>query len=171
MALDLEFSFDEQTYRKRVNGFDIVGHSHNLMGIVIKIAEKFDEFGGTRILAESAEDAFRPIFDDYVKRHDLPAGEERLAMAADFYETLGMGLMKSSGAEGGGEVNLTRSHVDEGWKMKFGDADHPLNYFTRGFIAAMFGCAFDKPARSYQVEETASMAKGDEQGSFSVKAA
>jgi hypothetical protein len=34
----------------------------------------------------------------------------------------------------------------------------------------MFGCAFDKPARSYQVEETASMAKGDEKSSFSVKA-
>ena len=159
MALDLEFSFDENTYRKRVNGFDIVGHSHNLMCMIIKLAEKFDEFGGTRILAESAEDAFRPIFDDYVKKHGLAAGDERLEMAAGFFETMGMGLMQSKGTADGGEVTLTRSHVDEGWKQKFGTADHPLNYFTRGFINAMFECAFDKPARSYLVEETASLAK------------
>jgi predicted hydrocarbon binding protein len=171
MALNLEFSFDEQTYRKRVNGFDIVGHSHNLMSIVIKLADKFDEFGGTRILAESAEDAFRPIFDDYVKKHGLPTGQERLQMAAEIFETLGMGLMKNNGTAAGGEVILTRSHVDEGWKMKFGQADHPLNYFARGFIAAMFECAFDRPARSYQVKETASMAMGNEQNLFSVTAA
>ena len=170
MALDLEFSFDEQTYRKRMNGFDIVGHSHNLMCIVVKLAEKFDDFGGTRILAESAEDAFRPIFDDYIKKHGLPAGQERLQMAADFFDTTGMGLMNSTGTADGGEVTLTRSHVDEGWTSKFGKADHPLNYFACGFIAAMFACAFDKPARSYQVKETTSMAMGNEQNSFSVTA-
>ena len=171
MALDLEFSFDEQTYRKRVNGFDIVGHSHNLMSIAVKLSEQFEEFGGTRILAESAEDAFRPIFDDYVKKHGLSTGQERLQMAADFFETMGMGLMQSTGTADGGGVTLTRSHVDEGWQSKFGTADHPLNYFARGFIAAMFECAFDKSARSYRVEETASMAMGNEQSSFSVTVA
>ena len=170
MTLDLEFTFDEQTYRKRVNGFGIVGHSHNLMCLMIKLAEDYDEFGGVRILAESTEDSMRPIFDDYVQRHNLPVGQERLDMAADFFETMGMGLMQSTGAADGGEVTLTRSHVDEGWKMRFGNADRPLNYFAWGFISAMFGCAFDKPARSYQVEETASMAKGDDKSSFSVKA-
>ena len=171
MALDLEFSFDEQTYRKRVNGFDIVGHSHNLMCMIVKLAEKFDEYGGTRILTESAEDAFRPIFDDYVQKHGLPAGQERLDMAADFFDTLGMGIMKAAGTADGGEVTLTRSHVDEGWKTKFGTAEHPVNYFTCGFITAMFGCAFDKPMRGYKVVETVSMAAGGEQGTFSVKAA
>jgi predicted hydrocarbon binding protein len=90
-------------------------------------------------------------------------------MAAEFYEVMGMGQMKSSGTADGGEVTLTRSHVDQGWNQKFGKADHPLNYFTCGFITAMFGCAFDKPMRSYQVEETTSIVKGDQQSSFSVK--
>ena len=170
MALDLEFTFDEDTYRKRVNGFGVVGHSHNLLCFIIKLAEKFDEYGGIRILAESTEDSVRPIFDDYVQKHNLPVGQARIDMAADFFEAMGMGLMKGSGTAEGGTVTMTRSHIDEGWKMKFGDADHALNYFACGFITAMFGCAFDKPPHSYKVEETNSLAMGSEQGSFTVKA-
>ena len=171
MALDIEFTFDEKTYRKRMNGFDVVGHSHNLLCLVIKMAEEYEEFDGIRIMAESVEDSVRPLFDDYVKRQGVSLGAARLQMAVEFYEIMGMGKMESSGTEKGGEVTLTRSHLDEGWKMKFGNADHPVNHWTRGFIAAMFASAFDKPARSYQVKETASLAQGHPQSVFSVRAA
>lgn len=170
MALDLDYKIDEKTYRHSLNGFQTVLHCHHYMTLTTQLAEKLQEFGGPRVLAESAEDAFRPFFDDYVKKHGLPAGEARLQMAKEIYARAGMGHMESTGTADGGEVTMTRSHVDQGWIMKFGKADHSLNYFTCGFISAMFGCAFDKPPRSYQVEETASIVKGDPQSTFSVKA-
>ncbi len=170
MAFDTDFSFDSLTYRHHLNGFEVVMHCHHYMTLLTKLAADFDEFDGLRILVESAEDTVRPLFDDYIEKKDLSSPEEKLEMAKGFYEVMGMGLMESGGDEQGGEVTLTRSHVDQGWISKLGQHDQAVNYWTCGFISAMFAAAFDKPARSYKVVEEASIVKGDEASRFSVKA-
>ena len=170
MSLQVEHTVDEKTYRHFMNGFEAVMHCHHYLTLSTKLAEDFDEFGGVRILNESVEDSIRPLLDDYVQKHDLPVGEERLLVGAQFYEMMGMGLMTANGDAGGGQAALTRSHIDQGWLAKFGPADRPLNYFTCGFLAAMFASAFDRPARSYEVVETASLVKGDPVSKFEVKA-
>jgi predicted hydrocarbon binding protein len=74
-----------------------------------------------------------------------------------------------TGNENCGEVRLIRSHIDEGWASKWGLHSKPINYFTCGYISAVFGAAFDKPLKSYVVTETASMASGEAEGKFIVK--
>jgi len=54
--------------------------------------------------------------------------------------------------------------------MKWGQNDKPLNYFTCGYVAAMFGAAFNRPLKSYAVTEDASIAMGEPESRFIVKA-
>ena len=170
MSLQVEYTFDDKTFRHYMNGFQVVLHSHHYMALATKMAEKFEEYGGPRILAESVEDGIRPVLDDYVQKHNVAAGEERLIIGAKFYAEMGLGNMSISGNADGGRATLTRSHVDQGWQAKFGSADKPLNHFTRGYLAAIFACAFDRPARGYEVAETASLVKGDPTSEFEIKA-
>jgi len=170
MTLELIHTFDDKNYRHFLNGFNIVLHCHHYMSLTTKLAEDFDAIGGTRILAETAEDTIRPILDNYAKTHAIAAGDARLKMAAEFFSVMGMGKMEASGTAGSGNVTLTRSHVDQGWVKKWGNHTKPINHFTRGFIAAMFAAAYDKPARSYTVSETDAIVTGKPAGSFTVTA-
>jgi predicted hydrocarbon binding protein len=170
MALEMEFSFDNKTYRHYMNGFLSVMHCHHYMTLLTKLSEKFDDVGGTRILRESAEDSVLPMFNDYIQKHGIASPEEKLNVGKEYYSVMGMGMMQvNSSEQGGGEVTLTRSHVDQGWIKKWDKNGNPINYWTRGYIAAMFASAFDKPARSYEVEEISSIVKGDETSKFIVK--
>jgi hypothetical protein len=168
MTLQVEFSFDNKTYRHYMNGFEAVLHCHHYMTLLTRVAGDYNEFGGYRILAEAVEDSVRPIFDDYVQKHGLSTPEEKLTMAQGFYEVMGMGVMEFSGDADGGEVTLTRSHVDQGWISKFGQHDQPINYWTRGYLVAMAACAFDRPPRSYAAVEEASIVKGEPVSRFTV---
>jgi hypothetical protein len=168
MTLELKHTFDEKNYRHYLNGFNIVLHCHHYMSLTTKLAEDFDAIGGTKILAETAEDTMRPVFEEYVKSHSVGQGDARLKMAAEFYSVMGMGKMDASGTADTGTVTLSKSHVDQGWAKKWGNNSKPINHFTRGFIAAMYAVAFDKPARSYKVTETEAIVTGKPASAFAV---
>jgi len=171
MSIQIEHSFDDKTYRHFVNGFLTVMHCHHYMSLATRLAEHFADIGAPRIMAESAEDSVRPMLDDYIAKHGITAPADRLAVGTDYYSAMGMGKLEATGTEAGGEVVMKHSHIDQGWIMKWGNRDTPMNYWTCGYIAAMFGAAFGKPARSYRVEETASLVTGAPEGKFTVTAA
>lgn len=156
-----DFSFDDKTYRHALNGHESVLHCHHYMSLTTKLAEDFDDVGGTRILKETAEDSIRPMLDSYFKDNNVSSPEERLKIGAEYYAVMGLGLMDISGSEQSGKVTLKHSHVDEGWVKKWGKADKCVNHFTCGFAAAVFAAAFNVPARSYQAEEKTSIAVGN----------
>ncbi len=170
MALDIKHTFDESTYRHSINGHGFVLHCHHYMSLTSKLAEDFAELGAVRVLAEVAEDSLRPVLESYVKEHGVTAPADRLQVGCDYYSFMGLGKMSASGSAAGGAVELPHSHVDEGWVQKWGKHDKPINHFTRGFVAAMFAVAFGKPARSFEVAETASIVMGAPQSVLSVKA-
>ncbi|MBI4772667.1 MAG: hypothetical protein HY788_00565 [Deltaproteobacteria bacterium] len=169
MALHVEFSFDEKTYRHFTNGFLTVMHCHHYMTLLSKLAIDFDDFGGVRILRESVEDSVRPMIDDYCAKNHIVSFEDRLEVGGAYYSVMGMGLMHAGGSKEGGEVTLTRSHVDQGWIKKWGRNDGPVNFWTQGYISAMFASASNKPPRSYEVIENSSMVVGDKSSQFSVR--
>jgi hypothetical protein len=170
MALAIKHTFDENTFRHSINGHGFVLHCHHYMSLTTKLAEDFADLGAVRVLAEVAEDTIRPVLESYVKEHGVAAPADRLQVGAEYYSFMGLGTMSASGGPTGGEVKLAHSHVDEGWVQKWGKHDKPVNHFTRGFVAAMFAVAFDKPARSFEVAETASIVMGAPQSALSVKA-
>jgi hypothetical protein len=169
--LQVKFTFDENNYRHAVNGHESVLHCHHYMCLTTKVAHQFAKIGGAKILRESAEDSIRPMLDSYIAEHHVKSPEDRLAIGAEYYAVFGMGLMEINGDAESGEVRLLHSHIDEGWIKKFGKSDRPINDFTRGFVAAVFAAAFDKPARSYEVRETASIATGEKVGVLMVRKA
>ena len=170
MPLQIEHTFDDKTYRHYTNGFLTVMHCHHYMTLATQLAENFADLGGPRILAESAEDSMRPLLDDYIEKHKLTTAPDRLKVGKDYYGAVGMGYMEVTGDAAGGTVTLKRSHLDQGWIQKWSKRDSPMNYWTRGYISAMFGAAFDKPPRSFAVEETMAMVTGASHSEFQVKA-
>lgn len=170
MALDIKHTFDENTFRHSINGHGFVLHCHHYMSLTSKLAEDFADLGAVRVLTEAAEDSIRPVLESYVKEHGITASADRLQVGCEYFSFMGLGTMSASGSATGGEVQLPHSHVDEGWVKKWSKHDKPINHFTRGFVAAMFAVAFDKPARSFEVAETASIVMGAPQSVLSVKA-
>lgn len=171
MALEVKRSFDDKTYRHTVNGHEFVMHCHHYMSLTTKMAEDFADVGGVRVLREAAEDSLRPVFDSYFNEHNVTAAEDRLAVGAEYYKLMGLGLMAAQGSAEGGEVKLPHSHVDEGWLNKWTQHDKPINHFTCGYVAALFAATFDKPARSFDVTESASIVMGAPESVLVVKPA
>jgi predicted hydrocarbon binding protein len=169
MSLILDFSLDNETYRHSLNGHPVVMHSHHYLALITKLAEDLGDIGGEQILRDVVEDSMRAVFDDYIQKNGLTSPMDRCNVGREYYSVFGLGKMIVTGGESGGEVRLVRSHIDEGWISKWGNYDKPVNHFTCGYIAAVFAAAFNKPARSYVVTETASMAGGETEGKFSVK--
>jgi hypothetical protein len=160
MALEIKHTFDEKTYRHSINGHEFVLHCHHYMTLTTKLAEDFADLGAVQVLREATEDAIRPVLDSYFAEHGVTSAEERLSVGAEYYAFMGLGLMEVSGTARAGEVRLKHCHVDEGWIKKWGNHNKPINHFTCGFVAALFAAAFSRPARSFNVTETASIVMG-----------
>ncbi len=171
MSLNLDFTLDNQTFRHYINGQPVVMHSHHYLALITKMVEEMADIGGPQILAETVEETMREFFDDYIKNNNLASPQDKCNVGREYFSVLGLGKMIVSGNENGGEVRLTHSHLDEGWTRKWGNSNKPLNHFTCGYVAAMFGAAFDRPLKSYVVTEVSSIAVGDPESKFIVKTA
>ncbi len=169
MSIKVEHSFDDQTYRHYLNGTLTVMHCHHYMALATQLAEQFADIGAPQILADAAEDSIRPMLDDYFAKNGVGSADEKLAVGVEYYAVIGMGKMQASGSEAGGQASLSASHMDQGWEMKWGKRDTPMNYWTRGYIAAVFAAAFGKPARSYVVTEEAGMITGAPESKFTIR--
>ncbi|NMC74971.1 MAG: hypothetical protein GYA56_11555 [Geobacteraceae bacterium] len=169
MALRVDFTMDAETNRQFLNGHPVVMHSHHYLALITKMARELEDINGIEILREVVEETMRAVFDDYIRQNGLTSAQDKCNVGREYFSVFGLGKMIITGDEQGGEVRLVRSHLDEGWIMKWGNSDRPVNHFTCGYVAAMFGAAFDKPLKSYTVTEVASIAAGDPEGKFIVK--
>jgi len=170
MTLRLDYSHDDETHRNFLNGQQVVMHSHHYLALLTKLVEDLDSMNAPEILRDSVEDSMRAVFEEYIEKNGLTSAQDRCNVGREYYSAFGLGKMVITGDENGGEVRLVRSHVDEGWVKKWGVHSKPINHFTCGYVAAMFAAAFKKPSKSYLVTEAASIAAGDSEGKFIVKA-
>ncbi len=169
MPLNLEFTLDSETFRHSLNGHTVVMHSHHYLALITKLVEDLSDIDGPQILADVVEETMRPIFDDYIQKNSLTSIQDKCNVGREYFSTFGLGKMIVSGNEKGGEVRLVSSHIDEGWIRKWGVHQKPINHFTCGYVAAMFGSAFNKPLKSYVVTEESSISTGNTEGKLSVK--
>jgi len=169
MSLKLEYSLENETYRNFLNGHPVVMHSHHYLALITKMVEEMGDIGGPQILTDVVEETMLVIFNDYIQKYSLTSPMDKCNVGREYYSAFGLGKMIVTGSEKGGEVRLVHSHIDEGWVQKWGPHNKPINHFSCGYIAAVFEAAFNKPAKSYSVTETASMAVGETEGKFIVK--
>lgn len=171
MPLKLDFTFDDKNYRHFLNGHAVVMHSHHYLALITKLAEDLGDIGGPQILADTVEDTMLAMFLDYFQQNGISSAEEKAQICIEYFSTFGLGKMTINPKGDGGEAELSRSHIDEGWLLKWGNHQKPINHLTRGYVAAAFAAIFDRPARSFSVTETAGMVTGEDQSVFVAQAA
>ena len=120
MALNLDFSLDNETFRNYLNGHAVVMHSHHYLALITQLAENLPEIGGPQLLKDVVEESMLAIFNDYIQKNGLVTPLQRCNVGKEYYSVYGLGKMKVGGTEKGGEVSLVRSHIDEGWIKKWG---------------------------------------------------
>ena len=164
--------FDNVKCRHYLNEMVVVLHCHHYATLYTQLAMDCAFLDAKKLLAESMEDTFYPIFEDYFDYGEVDDIEDRVTIVEDCYSgIMGMGKLKISClGELSGEVILEYSHLDEGWLKKWGKYDKPVNYMTAGYIAAAFAAILEKPMRSFKVVEIKSIAMGDPISKFKVVA-
>jgi predicted hydrocarbon binding protein len=167
--LKLKHEFDPVRTRHYMNGVLSVLHCHHFMSLYSQLADDAEIVDGKKLLFDSAEETFYPVFKDYFEEYKVATLSDRAAIVEQHFAAIGMGLMTVKGmGKNSGVVELSRSHTDEGWKKKWGERDKPVNFVTCGFIAAFFAAAFDQPMGTYDVQEVQSIVSGAEKSVFRV---
>ncbi|MGQ9652160.1 MAG: hypothetical protein ACUVXJ_18845 [Phycisphaerae bacterium] len=169
--LILDHKFDPQTCRHMVNGEPMVMHCHHFITLYTRLAEDCGMLDGKKLMAEVAEDTFQEMLSKYYQEHEVTDVTDRITIAEQYYSALGLGQMKvlCAGTDGG-EVELTHSHVDEGWLKKWGKHENSVNYITSGYIAGLFSAVFGQPKRHFNAVETQSIVCGARSSRFQVVA-
>ncbi len=164
MSLVLNKQFDNDRCRNYVNDILTVLHCHHYSTLFTQLAiDAKDIVNGTKILYETSEDIFSTVLTDYFNKNNISDKNERLKLAQEMFSAIGLGKIEvSSLDENGGLVEMPVAHVDDGWLQKWGKFNSPVNYIGAGYIAAMVSASFDKPARTYTVEEQESKVTGAE---------
>jgi len=169
-TLKLTHRFDADRCRHYIGDQVSVLHCHHYATLFTQLAiDAKDLVDGTKILKEVTEDIVHGVLTKYYTQNSINDPQERLDIGQQLYSFYGLGKMAlvSPGA-GGGTVEMGTTHVDGGWIKKWGKANGPVNYIGAGFIAGLFAAAFDKPARTFKVEEKQSLVMGANKSVFAV---
>lgn len=169
--LNLIHKYDPARKRHYLNDQLVVLHCHHYATLFSQLAfDAKDLADGPKIFLETAEDVFYGLLKETFERDGVSAPADRLDIGRQMYSALGLGTFAFlAQSQGGGEVEMSNAHVDQGWLKKWGKAPHSVNVIGAGFLAGLFAAAFGKPVRSYKVAETASLALGAPKSLFTVK--
>lgn len=159
--LVIDQSFDAVRSRHTVNGVQQVLHCQHYLTLFTQLADDLTMLDGGQLMTDVAEDTFRMVLEKYYAEHTPEKIGNKIEIAVQTYAACGLGKMKVVffGPDSG-EVELTESYIDMTWKQKWGDYDKPVNFITRGFIAALFGVINDLPPRAVEVREAESQLSG-----------
>lgn len=155
--------FDPDTCRRYLNDCCSVLHSHHYAALISQLADDADDFDGIYHLRRAAEDTFHEVLTDHFQQHEIDSLEDRVALAEQYWETVGMGQIRFKCVEKyavGAEMEF--SHVDQGWLEKWGKRQKQINFITQGFVAAAAALFAGKPPGSFTVRESRSLVAGDE---------
>lgn len=167
--LEIAPEFEPRSCRQVINGRTYVLHCHHYATLYTQLAEDCGMLDGKKLLAETAEDSFYDVLKEIIQKQGVHSITGRFAIGEQYFRMTGLGTLNvvSAGPDSG-EVEVPVSHLDAGWLKKWGQSKRPINHLARGFIAALFSVAFDRPRRSFNVSETESIAAGAPQSRFVV---
>jgi hypothetical protein len=159
--------FDPDTCRQYLNDCCTVLHSHHYSALISQLADDADDFDGIYHLRRAAEDTFHEVLAQYFDQHEVAALEDRVALAEQYWETVGMGQIRFKCVEKYAiSAEMEFSHMDQGWLEKWGKRDKPVNFITQGFVAAAAALFAGRPPGSFTVSETKSLVTGAEVSIF-----
>jgi predicted hydrocarbon binding protein len=161
-TLKLTHRFEADNCRHYIGDLVSVLHCHHYATLFTQLAiDAKDLVDGTKILMEVTEDVVHGVLSKYFAQNGVSAIPERLEIGQQLFSFYGLGKMAivSPGSDGG-TIEMSMAHVDEGWIKKWGKATVPVNFIGAGFVAGFFAAVYDKPVRTYRVEEKQSRVMG-----------
>ena len=154
-----QYPFDEQHNSITIGGEAMIFHCHHYINYLQRSILDADYIDSRRFLIGSAADAV------YHQLTNLCAGlslSEAKTMAEEMYKSFGYGLIDlSSMNETGIELTTYKSFFSKTWQLKFGQSKKPVDYYTSGFLAAVFAVLYKHQLSDIHAEQTTCMACGD----------
>ncbi len=166
------FDINNYKFNKEYNCLDIGGeamvfHCHHYITNLQRTILDADYINSKLFLIGSAVDAV------YNQLTNLCVGlnvDESKLIAQDIYKVFGYGLIDLSDMdEDGIKLQSTKSFFSKTWKMKFGNATKPVDYYTSGFLAAAYAVIYKKELKNINAVQTTCMACGDDINTFIVQ--
>jgi len=159
--LALDHYFDRKQTRHYLNQELTVLHCHHYMSLYSQLADDIDFIDGKKLMADVTEETFYYTLSNYYEDNNIHDMKDKIMIAEEYYAALGMGKMTVLHVgEDSGTVELTHSHVDEGWIKKWGKRDKPVNFFTWGYVAALFSLLTNRSMGRFKVTEVESIVSG-----------
>lgn len=154
-----QYKFDEQHNSITVGGEAMIFHCHHYINYLQRSILDADYIDSRRFLIGSAADAV------YHQLKSLCAGlsiDDAKLMAEEAYKAFGYGLIDLSGmTESGVELSTYKSFFAKTWVLKFGESQKPVDYYTTGYLAAVFAVLYGHSLSDIHAEQTTCMAVGD----------
>mgnify|MGYP001766230019 CR=1 FL=1 len=164
-----EQSFDRTRMRRLMEGQTAVLHCHHYATLFTQLALDAEQFNGPALLARAAAEAFGGQLRDYLSTHGITEPWDRIAIAEQYFAFMGFGEMKFECSQNRAAVTMRHSHIDEGWKRKWGQRREPLNYVGCGYIQGAIAAIYDlREAQMVTVRETQSIVCGATSSKFEV---
>ena len=162
--------FDSEQYRHYINDVNSVLHCHHYAALYTQLADDAGElFDGPGILYETAAESLYPILKEYFEKNNVGELEERVKIIEQYWAFSGWGkLVITNLSADGGEAEMPFSHVDSGWIKKWGNRDKPVNFITKGYLAAAYAALHNLPLNSFEITETQSIVAGAEKSHFKI---
>ena len=162
-----KYAFDQEHNYLEIGGEAMIFHCHHYMINLQRTILDADYIESTLFLIGSAADALYSQLTNLCQGLSVEASKE---MAQDIYKTFGYGLIDLSGMdEKGGEFTTTHSFFSKTWALKYGKSEKPVDYYTAGFLAAVYAVIFHKNLQDVNARQTKCMACGDAHNSFEVQ--
>ena len=161
--------FDLQSCKHYTNDSVTVMHCHHYATLYTQLADDAELFDGKSMLRDTAEHTFYNLLLKYMADHGVDCLDDKISIAEEYWAFIGMGSLKIVQAgDVCGRVEMSRSHVDEGWIKKWGNRSEPVNFITQGYLSAAFAVLFNAPEKSYKAMELQSIVSGAEKSIFSI---
>ena len=161
-----EYKFNEAYNYLEIGGEAMIFHCHHYVINLQKTILDVEYIQGKLFLIGSAADA---VYCQLTNLCDGLSIDESKKMAEDIYKTFGYGLVDlSSMDENGIELSTSNSFFSKTWQEKFGESDKPVDYYTSGFLAAVYAVLYKKELKNIYADQIECMTCGDDQNSFIV---
>ncbi len=162
-----DYKFDQEHNYLEIGGEAMIFHCHHYITNLQRTILDADYIDSRLFLIGSAVDSI------YHQLTNLCAGlniEDSKIMAQDIYKTFGYGIIDLSCMdENGCELKTLKSFFSKTWEMKFGKSDKPVDYYTTGFLTAVYAVIYKKDLKSITAKQTTCMACGDIENTHIIK--
>ncbi|HFU76442.1 MAG TPA: hypothetical protein ENK66_09375 [Arcobacter sp.] len=162
-----KYKFDEEHNCLFVAGEAMVFHCHHYLTNLQRTILDADYIDSSKFLIGSAADA---VYNQMKNLCDGLCEDESKQMAEEVYKCFGYGLIDlSSMDENGCDIKTTKSFFSKTWHQKFGKSKKPVDYYTSGFLAAVYAVIYNKELKDIYANQTTCISCEDEYNRFEVK--